>query len=155
MAGLDLFAVQDTIYEYIVAEFPDYEVVEDGIPDDTDMPSQNGRIIPFIALTWGTLIRKPGGSSMQGARWDDYYSVVDVSVAGPVGKWTRSVASLVVDRLTGYRPTGGNEMVPVGTSTDFVVRDNNGNKTGYLTSQRMSFGVNGEDVGVPLSPPIL
>lgn len=150
---IDLFAVQDTITDYLGTAFPQYEIIEDGIPDDTEMPMANGKIVNFIALNWGSLVRKPGGSSMQGARWDDYYSTVDVFVAGPVGRHTRQSLSIIVDRLTGYRPTGGNEMAPRGNTTTFVIRDNNGNKSGYAASQRFFFGVNGEAVGEHITPP--
>ena len=153
--SLDLFAVQETIADYVRDQFPTYVVEEDGIPDDKQLKRKNGKVVNYIVLTWGTLSRKAGGSSMAGARWDDYESTVDVNVVSGVGRNARQSLNIVTDRLIGYRPTGGNELTTRGNSTTMTVRDVDGNITAYISSQRLLFGVNGENVGerIPVPTP--
>jgi len=151
MSGLNLVAVQDTITAYIKAQFPAYDVVEDEILDDNYLLKVNGKVKPYIVLRWGGLFRDTGGTSFSGVRFDQYTSAVDVNVIAPTPSQARRAMNIIMDRLIGWKPTGGGAMIPEGGSGVYVIVDDNNKPHIYLGSARLSFAINSENVGSYIS----
>jgi hypothetical protein len=152
MSGLDLVAVQDSIAAYIRQEFSGYEVYEDYVMDDETILKESNKANPYIVLSWDGLRNSPTGSSFVGARYDEYYSVVDVSVIAPTPKQARVASNIIVDKLVGWKPTGSTPMAPEGATGIWAVDNSNGRPHLYVASARLRFNVNTENVGSYITP---
>ena len=152
MSGLNLVALQDIIVAHVRAQFPAYDVIEDEILDDDYLLKVNGKVKPYIVLRWGGLFRNAANGSFAGVRFDEYTSAVDVNIIAPTPSQARRAMNIVMDNLIGWKPTGGGAMIPEGGSGVYVVVNDNNKPHLYIGSSRLSFTVNGEDVGSYITP---
>lgn len=152
MSGLNLVALQDVIAAYIRQEFPGYEVYEDDVIDNTSIHKTNGKLVPYIVLTWGGLNRNTGSANFGGVRYDEYNSSVSVFVVAPTGKQARRGINVVMDKLIGWKPTGGTALTPFVSAGNYTVNDDAGRPHAYVSVGRLSFQVNGENPGAPIAP---
>jgi hypothetical protein len=151
MAGLNLIYVQDIIAAYVREQFPGYEVYEDDVLDNEALLKQSNKIKPYIVLQWAGLFAS-GSTSFVGVRYDEYDSAVDINVVAPTPRQAREAMNIIMDKLIGWKPTGGGAMNPEGGSGLFVVPDYNGSPHVYIASTRLSFAVNSEDPGSYITP---
>lgn len=152
MSGLNLFAVQEIIEAHIKAEFPGYQVYPDDVLDDEAILKVENKAKPYIILSWGGLDRNLAATSFAGVRHDEYTSSVDVIVAAPTGKQSRMSLNVILDRLIGWKPTGGGAMTPFGGIATTVVNNSAGRPHVYLASGRLEFAMNSENVGEYIQP---
>lgn len=152
MAGLNLFALQEIIEAHIKSEFPGYEVYQDDVLDDEAILKIDNKAKPYIVLSWSGLSRNTAATSFAGVRHDEYTSSVDVIVAAPTGKQARMALNIILDRLIGWKPTGGGAMTPVSNLATAVINNSSGRPHVYLASSRLDFAVNSEDVGSYIQP---
>lgn len=148
MPGLSILSIQDNITNYLRTVMQE-EVHEDAILDDANLIKKNGVLYPYIVLRYGPLRRKTQAFSVAGARYDDYYSTVDVATVAPTGRIARQVMDIAVGRyLVGYKPEGGQEVtVEGGGSAEFVVTNSENKPSAYVSTIRMVFGVNQTGIG--------
>lgn len=153
MAGLNVVEVQDVIGAYIRQEFPNYEVYDEIVLDDQMLMKVSNKVKPYIVLRWGGLVGSGrGAGSFAGVRYDEYVSTVDVNVIAPTPNQTRKAINIILDKLIGWKPTGGGALTPQGTSVGFVVPGPDGNPHLYVSSARLVFAVNSENVGSHITP---
>lgn len=152
MSGLNLFAVQEIIEAHIKAEFPGYQVYPDDVLDDEAILKVENKAKPYIILSWGGLDRNLAATSFAGVRHDEYTSSVDVIVAAPTGKQARMSLNVILDRLIGWKPTGGGAMTPFGGIATTIVNNSAGRPHVYLASGRLEFAMNSENVGEYIQP---
>lgn len=152
MAGLDLVTIQDNIAAYVAEEFPGYPVYEDDIIDDDFVLKQENKVKPYIVLRWDGLRNSSTGGSFLGARYDEYYSVVDVTVIAPAPRQARLAMNIIADKLIGWKPAGSTHLAPEGNASYWPIPDNNGRPHVYAASYRLRFNVNAEDVGSYITP---
>lgn len=152
MSGLNLVYVQDLIAAYVRQEFPNYEVYEDDVIDDDAVIKMSNQVKPYIVLKWGGLLRSTANTSFAGVRFDEYNSSVDVMTVAPNGKKARLSLNIILDKLTGWKPTGGGALTPFGGSALYVINNNLGAPSAYVASSRLTFTINGEDVGAYITP---
>jgi hypothetical protein len=152
MSGLDLVAIQDSITAHVRQEFSGYEVYEDYVMDDETILKESNKVKPYIVLSWDGLRNSPTGGSFVSSRFDEYYSVVDVSVVAPTARQARISSNVIVDKLIGWNPTGSTPMAPEGSTGIWAVENNNGKPHLYVASARLRFNVNSENVGSYITP---
>jgi hypothetical protein len=152
MAGLNLVYVQDLIAAYVRQEFPNYEVYEDDVIDDDAVLKMSNQVKPYIVLKWGGLSRDTANTSFAGVRFDEYNSSVDVMVVAPTGKKARLSLNIILDKLIGWKPTGGGALTPFGGAAVYVLNSNNGAPYVYVASGRLNFALNSEDAGAYITP---
>lgn len=146
MSGLNLIPVQDSIFDYVSEQFPNYEVIEDMILDDVAVLKNGNKVKPYIVLRWGGLWRN-GSTSFAGVRSDEYVSTVDVAVVAPTPKQCRRGLNAVMDVLVGWTPTASTPMTPEGANTLIDVPDNQGRPAVFIASARLTYGVNTTAIG--------
>lgn len=152
MSGLNLAALQETIAAHVRAEFPNYEVREDDIIDNEAVLKADGKVKPYIVLLWNGLVRDSANANFGGVRLDEYSSSVDVVLVAPTGTQARRGLTVILDKLIGWKPTGGSALTPFGNSGVYPVNTNTGRPHVYAASGRLRFAVNGEDPGMPIAP---
>jgi len=152
MSGLNFIAVQDTIAAHIRAEFPGYEVYDDVVVDDDFIIKIGNKVKPYIVLNWGGLQRAGGSGSFAGARFDEYYSTVDVVVVAPTPRQARLSSNIIVDRLIGWKPAGSSPMSPSSGTDLLAIENSNGSPYIYVASTRLQYAVNAESVGEYITP---
>jgi hypothetical protein len=147
MAGLNLVAVQDSITAYIKTCFPGYEVYEDDVLDDETILRIGNKVKPYIVLRWSSLNRNTLNTSFSSVRNDEYNSAVDVCVIAPTGSQARRGLNIIVDKLIGWEPEDAGVMIPAGGGGIYVVNDRAGSPHVYVATSRLSFQLNGKNVG--------
>jgi hypothetical protein len=147
MAGLDVVAVQDAIYDHILATFSNYEIKEDFFLDDESLLKINGLVKPFIVLRWHGLVRSPVNTSFAGVRYDEYSSAVDIVTVAAKPRDARRALNYVMDELIGWEVPGGSQLTPEGGESVFPVLDSNARPHIYLAINTLSFQVNSTAVG--------
>lgn len=152
MTGLNLSVSQQAITEYVKDNFPNYVVYENDILDDDFILKIDGKAKPYIVLRYGGIFASPNGGSFMGARYDEYTSTVDINVVAPTPKQSSLACNIVIDRLLGWKPTGGSALTISGSSANFSVRNANGIPHAYLSSVRMEYAVNSENPGAYITP---
>lgn len=152
MAGLNVVEVQDTIGAYIRQEFPNYDVYDDIVLDDQSLLKVSSKVKPYIVLRWGGLIPAGVNTAFAGVRFDEYVSTVDINVIAPTPNQTRKAINIILDKLIGWKPTGGGAMTPQGGAAGFVVPGVDGTPHLYISSARLVFAVNSENVGAYITP---
>lgn len=152
MTGLNLSIPQGAITDYVKEHFPNYVVYENDVLDDDFILKIDGKAKPYIVLRYGGIIAAPTGGSFMGARYDEYFSTVDVNVVAPTPKQSSLACNIVIDRLLGWKPTGGSALTISGGSANFAVRNANGVPHAYLSSVRMDYAINSEDPGAYITP---
>ena len=152
MAGLDLITIQDSITAYVAQEFPGYPIYEDDVVDDEFILKQENKVKPYIVLRWDGLRQSNTGSSFIGARYDEYYSVVDITVIAPAPRQARLAINIIIDKLIGWQPAGSTPLSPEGSSGYWAIPDNAGRPHVYAGSYRLRFNANTENVGSYITP---
>lgn len=152
MAGLNLVYVQDVITAHIKNEFPGYEVYEDDILNDESILRIGNKVKPYIVLRWGGLGRNTANTSFAGVRYDEYNSSVDICVVAPTGSQARRGLNIIIDKLIGWKPTGGGAMTPSSGTGLYVVDDRDGVPHVYIATSRLDFAMNSEGVGSYITP---
>lgn len=152
MAGLNVVEVQDIIGAYIRQEFPNYEVYDDIVLDDQALLKVSNKVKPYIVLRWGGLVGSGQNKSFAGVRYDEYVSTVDINVIAPTPNQTRKAINIIFDKLIGWKPTGGGALTPQGGSAGFVIPGPDGTPHLYISSARLVFAVNSENVGSYITP---
>lgn len=152
MSGLNLVAVQEIITAYVREQFPGYVVYEDDVLNDEMLLRIGNKVKPYIVLRWGALGRNTGNTSFAGVRHDEYNSSVDVCVVAPTGAQSRKALNVIIDKLIGWKPTGGGTLTPFGGSGLYVVNDRNGTPHVYVATERLQFAMNSENIGEYITP---
>lgn len=152
MSGLNVFSVQEIISAYIQQEFSNYVVYDDVVLDDEFVIKIGNKVKPYIVLRWGGLRPSPTGASFMGPRNDEYYSTVDISVVAPTPNQSRRALNIIVDKMVGYKPTGGSPMSVEGGMDTIGIPDYDGRPHVYLSSTRFRYAINGENVGAYITP---
>lgn len=152
MSSLDLVPVQDAISAYVREQFPNYEVYDDDVIDDDFVLKQGNKVKPYVVLVWGGLRRSGNGASFAGVRSDEYYSTVDVDIIAPTPRQARRANSIIIDKLIGWKPTGGGAMTPEGGTDRWAILDANGRPHAYASSTRLRYAMNSENAGAYITP---
>jgi len=152
VSGLDLEPGNNAILAYINEEFPNYKVYENSVLDDEFVLKIGNKVKPYIIVSFGGLFPNGRGSSFAGARYDEYTTTVDVTVVAAVPQHSRKAMNLVVDKLVGFKPEGIAAMTIQGGSLMWGVPDAAGVPHVYLSSQRLTYAVNGENPGAYIAP---
>lgn len=152
MSGLNLIAVQDIIEAYIKSEFSGYSVYNDDVLDDEAILKIDNKAKPYIILSWGGLNRNTAATSFAGVRHDEYTSYVDIIVAAPNSRQCRVALNIILDKLIGWKPINGGAMTPFGAVASSVVNNNSGRPHVYLSSGRLEFATNSQNVGEYIQP---
>lgn len=152
MAGLNIITTQDSIEAYVKAEFTGYEVYDNDVVDDDFIIKLGNKVKPYIVLNWGGLNESPTNGSFLGARHDEYYSTVDVSVVAPNSRQARNALIVILDRLIGWTPQDSTPLTVSGGMDVIGIPDYNGKPNVYLASQRLRYNINTTDVGAPIQP---
>lgn len=149
--GLDIYSYQEAITAKVKALYPDYEVLEDTLDDDSVLVrDSNGKMEPFIILRYGPLMPKRRGKSFRGARYDEYYGTVDVMAIAPKGNIARRLSSAVTIDLIDWKPDGISPLTlqdDGGMFAAFVVSSNEARPTRSIASERLRFNVNTNNIG--------
>lgn len=122
---LNLTEVQDQILDHLESKMT-IPVVEQAIPDAHTVKKVGGQIQPYMALQFGDLQRRSGGTTFTSVRDYDYELPIYVQVCAADPRTARRIASgQVLDTLLGLqfdwtgamrkRPGGG--MYPLTNST--------------------------------------
>lgn len=152
MSGLNVVAVQDIIAAHIREEFSGYQVYEDDVLDDESLLRASNKTKPYIVLRWSGLMRNGRGASFGGVRLDEYVSSVDINVVAPTPTQCRKAINVIMDKLIGWKPTGGGALTPEGGAALFVVNNREDKPHLYIASGRLTFAVNSEDPGAYITP---
>ena len=152
MSGLNVITVQDNIEAYINAQFPNYVVYDTDVPDDDSIIKVGNKIKPYIVLQWGALNSAPNAGSFIGARFDEYYSTVDVAIVAPTARQARVSLNIIVDRLIGWKPTGSSHLSSDGGMGIVPIVNRNGKPNIYIASSRLKYAINADNVGSYITP---
>lgn len=139
--AFDLSATQKSIRAYLEAQFPQYDFFRSTVPEDLDVPRQGSEANPFFVLQFGKMYRRGRKGSFSGARNDEYYSWVQVIGMGSVEDDVSEALSLVVDRLIGFKPTGGAALSPDGGTGDYGSRQYSVRPVMYYQSQQFDYTI--------------
>lgn len=154
--GLDVVSYQDAITARVKSLYPDYEVLEDTLDDDTVLKRDfNGKMEAYIVLRYSPILPKRRGKSFAGVRHDEYYGTVDIIAVGSKGRIARLLSSAVLNDLLGWSADGISPMSiqdDGGMFAAFVVSSNEARPTRSLASQRLRFNVNNVNVGYSPRP---
>lgn len=151
MSGLNFITTQESIEAYVKAQFPGYEVYDNDVIDDDFIIKLGGKIKPYIVLNWGGLRNSMTNGSFAGARYDEYYSTVDVAVVGPNSKQSRIALNVILDKLIGWKPTDSTPLAVEGGMDIIGIPNYDGRPNVYLASQRLRYNINTTDVGSPIT----
>ena len=152
MSGLNLEPGHEAIVAYVKEEFPNYTVYENSVLDDEFILKIGNKVKPYIVISFGGLFPSGTNGSFAGARYDEYTTTVDATVVAANPKHSQKAMNLVVDKLVGFKPEGIAAMRLQGGSMMWGVADNNGVPHVYLSSQRLTYAVNGENPGEYIQP---
>lgn len=139
--AFDLHAIQSSIKGMLETQFPQYEFYDNTVPEDKEVPREGMEVNPFFVLQYGAMYDRPNARAISGARNSEYYSWVQIISMGSVDNDVRSALSLPVDRLIGFKPTGGNALIPVGGPADYGSRQYSVRPVLYYSSQRFEFTI--------------
>lgn len=103
VGGLNTFATQKNIFDYLVAEIP-WNVIDAEIPDADNIHDVNGTITPYVVVRFSDMLKASGQNSFGGGRQDGYYSLVQVLCVADTGLHALELASLVNAKMIGYTP---------------------------------------------------
>jgi hypothetical protein len=151
MSGLNLITTQDSISDYIRAQFPNYTVYDDMILDDDFIVKQGNSVKPYIVLEYGGLRNSATAGSFVGVRHDEYYSTVDVSVVAPTPKQARRSLNVIEDSLIGWKPADSTPLVPEGGMDVLGIPNMSGSIVVYLASIRLRYGINTTGIGAHIA----
>lgn len=151
MSGLNIITTQDSIEAYIKQQFSGYEVYDNDVVDDDFIVKLGGKVKPYIVLRWGGLLNAPTGGSFIGARNDEYFSTVDVSVVAPNSRQARTALVIIMDKLIGWTPLDSTPLVVDSSLDTLGFPDYDGKPNVYLASQRLRYNINTTGIGTPIA----
>lgn len=150
--GLNLLGYQDAITAEVKRLWPDHDVYEDTLDDDSVMWRDfHGKMEAYFVLRYGPLMPNRRGRSVKGAKYDEYYGTVDVMGIASKGRIARAITQAAGTDLISFKPDG---VAPMSLQDDggmfaaFVVSSNEARPTRSVASQRLRFPVNNVSVGV-------
>lgn len=152
MSGLNLITTQDSISAYIKQEFLGYEVYDSDIVDDDFIIKIGGKIKPYIVLQYGGLRNSGTNGSFAGARYDEYYSTIDVAVVAQNSRQARISLNIIIDKLVGWKPLDSTPLAIEGGMDVLGIPNYDGKPNIYLASQRLRYNINTTDIGTPIAP---
>lgn len=152
MSGLNYITTQDSIEAYVRQEFSGYEVYDNDVIDDDFIIKTGNKVKPYIVLNWGGLNGSGTGGSFAGARHDEYYSTVDVSVVAPTSKQSRVALNIIIDKLIGWTPLDSTPLTISGGSDVIGIPDYDGKPVVYFATQRLRYNINTTSIGSPITP---
>lgn len=152
MSGLDFVSVQDSIEAHVKATFPNYDVYDNDVMNDDAIIKMGNKVKPYIVLRWGGLRNSNTGGSFAGVRHDEYYSTVDVAVVAPTSRQSRLSLNVILDSLIGWKPTSSTPLAPEGGMDTLGIPDYDGKPCVYLSSHRLRYAINGENVAAHITP---
>lgn len=149
--GLDLVAYQEAITARVKELYPQFEVIEDTLEDDTIIERDpRGKMPEYIILRYGPMMPKRRGKSFKGTLHDEYYGTVDIMAIASKGNIARKLCNAVMTDLLSFSPDGASTLSlqdDGGMFAAFVVSSNEARPTRSIASQRMRFNVNNANVG--------
>lgn len=152
MSGLNYITTQDSIEAYVKQEFPGYDVYDNDVIDDDFIVKIGNKVKPYIVLNWGGLNGSATGGSFAGARYDEYYSTVDVCVVAPTSKQSRVGLNVIVDKLIGWAPIDSTPLTVSGGMDVIGIPDYDGKPVVYFATQRMRYNINTTSIGTAIVP---
>jgi hypothetical protein len=150
MSGLNYITTQDSIAAYIAQEFPNYDIYDNDVVDDDFILKTGNKVKPYIVLNWGGLNPVATNGSFVGARNDEYYSTVDVSIVAPTSRQARLALNIVLDKLVGWKPQDSTPMSIAGAIDVIGIPDYDGKPNVYFASQRLRYNLNTTSIGEPI-----
>lgn len=139
--SLNLLPVQDAITTKL--EELAQTVYENSVPDDELLEhSVDGLMLPFIVIRHSGFIQPANERGITGPRQDLGRSFADIMCVGPTERSSRQVLDLVIDKLTGFQPTGGSILTPEGIGKPYVVYDASGKASKFVSDISFSYAVN-------------
>lgn len=148
MAGLNLFAIQDQILNYLQVSIPQFTVESGGIPTAESLPLQNGRLDPYIVMRFSDMMPTSGGGSFVGPTNDEYYSYIDCLCVGETDRDARELANLANSYMLGKKFDNASAISKAFGGGSFAILSSASKMPEayiQITSYRMS--VNLKDVG--------
>lgn len=158
MAGFDIVALQDAITAHVKAILPNTQIFEDTIPDDQHLPfdRDSGKLQPYVVLRFGPIRPSYTGKSLRGPRYDEYWASCDVVAISGNGRKSRILNAFLVDNMIGFKPDGVAPMqqrTDAGDPAQFVVSSNESRPTQFVSTTRLRYIVNGQNVGASIPTP--
>lgn len=140
--AFDLYSIQTSIEDYLVAELPQFKFYRGTIPEDQQVDrDENAEVEPFFIAQYGPMTPLTKGRSIKGARNDEYTSWVQYVCVSSVERNAANALSLLVDRLIGFKPEGGTKLIPSGGPTDYGSRQYSVRPVLYYQSQQFDFNI--------------
>lgn len=139
--ALSLLPVQDQITTKLneLAQ----TVYDNGVPDDASLVySDTGKLLPYIVANYAGFVQLASEKGITGPRADLGRSAVAVSCVGPSERSARQVADLVLDKLTGFKPTDAGILEPENVGRSYVLYDANSRPVKYVAEVSFTFAVN-------------
>lgn len=99
--GLDAYATQQRILDYIQTSMSAYEVQEGAIPNGDSIPLVDGQPVAFVLLRFSESNATDG--ALGGPLYDEYASVVDVLCFAPDPDKSRQMSTYVDSLLLSRR----------------------------------------------------
>lgn len=152
MSGLNIIPTQDSITAYVRQQFSGYDVYEIDVIDDDAIIKKDGLAKPYIVLRYGGLRDTGNLGSFVGARYDEYYSTVDVIVVAQNSRQAKISLNIIIDRLIGWKPLDSTPLSVDGGMDVWGVPSNNGAPKVYMASTRLRYNVNTTSIGQPIQP---
>lgn len=141
---------QDSITEYLRAQYPDMAFIEDGLPaDDNDAITYDtdSEVNTFVLLWYSNI--KPGRKKgFGGQKLDSYFATVDVSVIARDGTRARKVLNDIADRLIDFKAEGGGRLsqgVPL-FSDARQIKQETSRPERWMRTTRFDFGVSSKKI---------
>lgn len=117
-------------------------VYENGVPDDKLLTYSDGKLLPFIVANYAGFVQIPMERGITGPRADLGRSAVTVMCIGPTERSARQVADLVVDKLTGFKPSDAGVLEPETVGRNYAVYDSASRPVKYVSEVSFTFAVN-------------
>lgn len=94
------------------------KVYQDEVPEDKDIPIQNGLPLPFVAIYLGGPIGSARDKHISGTRNNTTILWVTIQAYAGRADIAKIYKGKIVQGMTGYRPVDGGEMTLTGGNTD-------------------------------------
>lgn len=117
-------------------------VYENAVPDDKLLTYSDGKLLPFIVASYAGFVQLPTERGITGPRQDLGKSAVTVMCIGPTERSARQVADLVVDKLTGFKPSDAGVLEPETVGRTYSVYDSASRPVKYVSEVSFTFAVN-------------
>lgn len=117
-------------------------VYENAVPEDKQLTYTDGKLLPFIVASYAGFVQIPMERGITGPRADLGKSAVTVMCVGPTERSARQVADLVVDKLTGFKPSDAGVLEPETVGKTYSVSDSASRPVKYVSEVSFTFAVN-------------